>query len=117
SNSRSDSSSRSRSASRLLICHQCISALLSRGPHYACHRFRHLLPLRFLDRKLLPALFREPVVLELPVAARGCLPFRGDPAFSCQTVQRRIKRTVLHLEEVIGAALNVFADLVPMSRT
>src|SRR4051812_13348395 len=116
SSSRSDSSSRSRSASRLSICHQRISTLLGRGPHDARHGFRHLLPLRFFDDKLLPALFGEPVILELPLAVRGSLPFRGDPSLPFQTVQRGIQRTVLHLEEVIGAALNVLTDLVSVCR-
>src|SRR6202044_2977709 len=82
SNSRSERSSRSRSASRFAVPfrfgHHRISALLSGRPHNACHSFRHLLPLRFLDHKLFSADFRKPVILELPVAIRRHLPFRGD---------------------------------------
>src|SRR6202044_1485263 len=82
SNSRSERSSRSRSASRFAVPfrfgHHRISALLSSGPHHACHSFRHLLPLRLFDHKLFSAEFREPVILELPVAIRRHLPFRGD---------------------------------------
>src|SRR2546421_287920 len=80
SSSRSDCSSRSTSASRFLICHHLISALLSPGPHYASDSFHHLLPLRFLDRKLFSALFRKSVILEFPIAIRSHFPLGGDPS-------------------------------------
>src|ERR1700744_2997439 len=79
SSSRSAWSSRARSASRFPICHHRISALLGGGPHHARYCFRHLLPLRFFDHKLFFSCWRKPVILEFPVAIRGCLPFRGEP--------------------------------------
>src|SRR5215469_16558215 len=80
SSSRSDCSSRCKSASRFLICHHFISALLSCGPHHPRHGFCHLFPLRFLDDKLFSSLIRKPVVLEFPIPIRSHLPFRGDPS-------------------------------------
>src|ERR1700761_7713776 len=94
SSSRSDCSSRSRSALRFLICHQCISALLGRGPHHARDRFGHLFPLRFFGEELLFAFLREPVVFEFPIAIGSGLPFGYDPAALFQTVQGRIEGTV-----------------------
>src|SRR3984893_5811390 len=117
SSSRSDCSSRSTSASRFLICHHVISALLSRGPHYACDSFRHLLPLRFFDHKSFSALFRKSVILEFPIAIRGGLPLGNNPSFSLHTVQRRIERAMLHLKEVIGGPLNMLANLMTMRWT
>ena len=55
SNSRSERSSRSRSASLFLLCHQFMSALLGGGPHDARDSFGHLLPVRFFGQQLLPA--------------------------------------------------------------
>src|SRR6266403_3345215 len=86
SSSRSDCSSRSTSASRFLICHHLISALLSRGPHYACDSFRHPLPLRFFDRKLFSSLVRKPVILEFPIAILSHFPFGDNPSPHLQTM-------------------------------
>src|ERR1700691_3461754 len=91
SNSRSERSSRSRSASLFLICHHFISALLGSGPHHERHSFGHLLPLRFFDHKLFLALFREPVVFEFPVSVRSRLPFGAHPSSFFQTMQRGIE--------------------------
>src|SRR5207253_9111001 len=117
SSSRSDCSSRSTSASRFLICHHLISALLSRGPHYASDSLRHLLPLRFFNHKLFSALFRKSVILEFPIAIRNHFPLGGDPSPSLQSVQRRVERAVLQLKEVIGGPLNMLANLVTMRWT
>src|SRR5271170_2243746 len=94
-----------------------MSALLSRGPHYACDSFRHALPFGFLDHKLFSALIRKAVILEFSIAIRSHLPFGSDPSPSLQPVQRGVERAVLHLQKVVRSALNMLADLVPMSRT
>ena len=117
SSSRSDCSSRCKSASRFPICHHFISALLSCGPHHPRHSFCHLPPLRFFDDKLFPSLIRKPVVLELPIPIWGRLPFGRDPSPSFQSVQRGVKRAVLHLEKIIRGSLNMLANLVAVSRT
>src|ERR1700730_2665955 len=116
SSSRSDCSSRSTSASRFVICHHVISALLSRGPHYACDSFRHPLPLRFFDHELFSALLRKSVILEFPIAIRSHFPFGDNPSPLLQTMQGGIERPVLHLQNVIRGPLNVLADLVAMRR-
>src|SRR5579863_918450 len=114
SNSRSESSSRSRSASRLLSCHHRISALLGGWPHHASDGIGHLLPLRLFYNKLFFALVSEPVILEFAVAIGSHLPLGTHPPSSLQPMQSRIERSMLHLQEVIGGALDMLANLVPM---
>src|SRR5580658_477434 len=108
SSSRSDRSSRSRSSSRCL-CHHITSTLLGR-PHDLRNCCRHLRPLRLRLQEAFSPGGRQPVVLELPVAIGRGLPLRGNPALSLQTMERRIKRTVLHLKEIVGRSLNVLSD-------
>src|SRR5215470_19137822 len=117
SSSRSDCSSRSKSASRFPICHHFISALLSCGPHHPRQSFCHLLLLRFFDDKLFSSLIGKPVVLEFPIPIWSHLPFRGDPSPSLQPVQRGVQRAVLHLEKIVRGPLNMLADLVAVSST
>lgn len=89
--------------------------LLDGGPHHACDSFRHPLPLRLFDRELSSSLGREPVILEFAIAIGSNFPLGNDPFFSLQPVQRGVERTVLHLQEIIGGPLNVFADFVAVS--
>src|SRR6266849_2069146 len=117
SNSRSERSSCSRSASLFLICHHFISALLDGGPHHARHSFGHLLPLRFFDQELFPAFISQPVVFEFPISVRRGLPFGNDPPSSLQAMQRGVERAVLHLQEFVRSPLNVLPDLVTVSRS
>src|SRR5258708_22443002 len=117
SNSRSERSSRSRSASLFLLCHHRMSGLLSGRPHHSRHSFGHLLPLRFFDQELLPAFIRQPVVFVFPIAVRRRLPFGSYPPSSLQTMQRAIERAVLRLQKFIRRSLNVFPDLVSVSRS
>src|SRR5258708_16324881 len=117
SNSRSERSSRSRSASLFFICHHFIPALLAGGPHHSRHGFGHLLPLGFFDHELLPAFIRQPVIFEFPVSVRSRLPIGTYPSSLLQTMQCGIERTVLHLQEFVRSPLNVLADLVTMSRS
>src|SRR5258708_31710291 len=117
SNSRSERSSCSRSASLFLICHHFMSVLLGGGPHHARHSFGHLLPLRFFDQELLPAFIRQAVVFEFPISVRRRLPFGDDPSSSLQAMQRGIERAVLHLQEFIRGPLNVLPNLVTVGRS
>src|SRR5579863_123592 len=127
SNSRSDRSSRSRSASLFLLCHQLVghklrchqftSVLLGGGPHHTRYRFGHLFPLRFFGNELLPAFIRKAVILEFPIAIRRSLPFGDDPSPLLQAMQRWIERAVLHLQEFIRSPLNVLPNLVTVSRS
>src|ERR1700680_3823485 len=79
SNSRSERSSRSRSASLFLLCHQFMSLLLGGGPHHARYSFGHLLPLRFLGQELLPAFTSKPVVFEFPISVPAQYPIGTRP--------------------------------------
>src|SRR6266550_8709721 len=117
SNSKSDRSSRSTSASLLLRCHHRMSVLLGGRPHHARHSFCHLLPLRFFNHQLLPAFFRQTVVFEFPVSVQSRLPFGTYPSSLLQTMQRGVERAVLHLQEFIRSPLNVLPDLVTVSRS
>src|SRR5580692_10855684 len=72
SNSRSERSSRSRSASLFLICHHFMSVLLGGRPHHARQSFGHLRPLRFFDQQLLPA-FSQAVLCFLRHRRRSTL--------------------------------------------
>src|SRR6266478_5752636 len=117
SNSRSERSSRSRSASLFLICHHFMSGLLGGGPHHARHSFGHLLPLRFLDQELLPAFISQAIVFEFSISIRRSLPFGTHPSSSLQAMQGRVERTVLHLQEFISGPLNVLPDVMTMSRS
>jgi hypothetical protein len=92
-----------------------MSVLLGGGPHHARHSFGHLLPLRFFDQKLPPAFISQAVVFEFPISIRRSLPFGDDPPSSLQAMQRRIERTVLHLQEFVRGPLNMFPDLVTVS--
>src|ERR1700733_7853741 len=91
SRSRSERSSRSRSASLFLICHHFMSVPRGGGPHPSRHGLGHLLPLRFFDHKLLPALVRQPVILEFPISVGSGLPFGTHPSTSLKTMQRGIE--------------------------
>src|SRR5579863_1592765 len=110
--SRSERSSRSRSSLRFRSCHQCISALLGGRPHHPGNCIHHLLPLRLFDLELFAALLGQTVVLEFPISVRSHLPFGSDPSLALQPMQRRIQRSVLHLQEIVRRALNVLANLM-----
>src|ERR1700689_1286771 len=116
SNSRSDRSSRSRSAFFFVIRHHGISALLRGGPHHARYGFGHLLPLRFFDHELLLAFIGQAVVFKFPIAVGRSLPFGDHPSSFLQAVQGWIERTVLHLQKLVRGSLNVLADLMTVSR-
>jgi hypothetical protein len=93
-----------------------MSRLLGSGPHHSRHGFGHLLPLRFFDQQLLSAFISQAVILELAISVWRSLPFRDDPTSSLQAMQRRIERAVLHLQKFIRGPLNMFPDLVTVSR-
>src|SRR5215471_16348001 len=69
------------------------------------------LPFRLFDGQLLLALSRKAVVLEFALSF-AAFPSRGEPALALHSVKRRVQRPVLDLEDIFGAALNVFGDLM-----
>ena len=73
-----------------------------------------MFPLRLFGRQLFPPGGRQAVIFELAIAILGHLPFRCDPAFSFQPVEGRIKRSMLHLQDVVGSAAYVLGDVVSM---
>src|SRR5262245_61416892 len=86
-----------------------ISTLRSRS--HLGNSAHEMSPFRLLSRQLSLACRRQPVVLELAASVVG-LPFRREPAFPLQPVQRGVKRAVLDLKHIIGAALDVSRDLM-----
>ena len=66
----------------------------------------------FLARELLPPERRQPVVLELAVPALRGFPLRAHPLLALQAMERRIERSVLDLQHVVGGALDVLGDVV-----
>jgi hypothetical protein len=94
-----------------------MSTLLGGGPQHASYGFGHLLPLRFFHDQLLPAFFRQAVVLEFSISIRRSFPFGDDPSALFQTMQGGIERAVLHVQEFISRPLNVLPDLVTVSRS
>src|SRR5690349_4420984 len=75
--------------------------LLLLRPHHPRHGLDEKLPARLFPRQLLLALRREPVKLRA-LAVLANAPFRFDPAFPPQPVQRRIQTAMLHLQQVVG---------------
>src|SRR5690349_6001782 len=86
----------SASASSGLLQHQA-DAAREAGPR----RF-------FLGEPFLAGL-RQPIESRATVVLRGA-PIGGDPALFLQTLQRRIERALLHLEDVIGELADPLRD-------
>ena len=59
--------------------------------------------------ELLPALGRQPIELGAAVVLGRAL-LERDPAALDQAVQRRVERPLLHLQHVVGAALDRLGD-------
>src|SRR5258708_7896699 len=90
------------------------SSLLLRLQH-ACDGVRKLRPLRALPRELLLTSGRELVILP-PLLVLGNLPFRPNPFLFFHSVERRVERTRLHLQQLAGAIADRHADPVAMLR-
>src|SRR5215471_865075 len=114
SSSRSERSSRSRSASRSFLRRHRILGLLR--PHDLGHSSRHLPPPGFFLEELLSSGNREPVILEFPVAVRRRFPLRGNPAFFLKPMQGRIQRAVLDLKDIVRCLLYMLSDLMTVRR-
>ena len=70
----------------------------------------------FLLSQLLSAGRGQAVILELTLALGRSLPLGGQPALAFQPVQRRIQRSVFHLQYFFAGPLDVFGDFVAMPR-
>jgi len=79
------------------------------------HRLRQSFPTLLLFRQLLPALRRQPVIPCPPIVLR-CPPLRADPPVLLHPVQRRVQRSFLHPQRILGYPLYVHGDPVPMHR-
>src|SRR6185437_904994 len=66
-------------------------------------------PFRLFDTELFPAGRREAIVPGA-LAFVGEFPGSGDPAFRFETMESRVQRTGLDLEQVLRGSLNVFRD-------
>ncbi len=91
-----------------------LSAWFSR-PENSRDCSRQLVPLAGLDHQLPPALRRQPVKLRPPIVFRRTLLDR-DPSPLDKPVQRGIERSLLHLQNIVGAELDCFRDGMAMRR-
>src|SRR5215469_11650950 len=66
-------------------------------------------------QELLAARGGQPVILEFAIAVHRFLPLRRYPTAPLQAMQRRIQRSVFHLEQIVRGALDVAGDFVTMS--
>ena len=66
--------------------------------------------------ELRPAGGRQPVVLARALSLSEHFPFRRDPALALEAMERRIQRPMFQAEDVVGRALDVLGDLVPVRR-
>jgi hypothetical protein len=66
--------------------------------------------------QLLLARRRQAVIFESAIPILGRLPLGDDPALPLHAMQRRIRRVMLRLQYVVGGALNMFRDWMPVSR-
>ncbi len=74
----------------------------------------HLRPLGTFANELFAAQRSEPVILEFAIAFFGHFPFRRNPVFFNEAMQRRIEGAVLDLQHLVAGALNMFRDGMAM---
>jgi hypothetical protein len=79
----------------------------------AGHRLDQAFPAGMFGKQLLLAGMCEAVGLG-PLAILRDLPFRGDPAFAFQPVQRGVERTCIDLQDIAGISANRLADRIAM---
>src|SRR6185437_9342068 len=92
--------------------HESLSLATLGRLHHAANRGDQPPPFGVFSEKLLLTRRSELVILELALAAVGRLPLGADPAFAFEAVERRIKRAVLDLQNVVRGSLDVLGDLV-----
>src|SRR5882762_2373149 len=78
-------------------------------------RSRQPVPLARLHRQLPPSLGSQPVEFCSAIVLRHAL-FRRNPSALDQSVQRRIQRSLLDLQNIIRIELNSLGDSMPMRR-
>src|SRR5207245_3539397 len=76
---------------------------------------RQLVPFAGLNRQLPPPLRRQPVELRSPVVLRDSR-FDRNPSSLDQPVQRRIQRSLLDLQHIVGVELDCLCNGVPVRR-
>src|ERR1700677_5242535 len=96
-------------------CAGSLFTLLLHGPEYACNGSRELIPPARLDCALSPAFGRQFVELGAPIVL-GSAFLGGYPSSFDETVQRRIQRPLLNLQNVLGVEFNHFGNGVTMPR-
>src|SRR5262245_12856915 len=81
----------------------------------AGNRADQLVPLPDRSLQLFTPLGCEPVVLRSTIVLRRAL-FNGDPTSFDETMERRIERSLLDLQHVLGAAFDGLGDRVAVRR-
>src|SRR5215471_10422173 len=92
------------------------SDLLRAAPHHFGNGLRQPLPLGFFSRQLFASGGCEAVVACLPVLVGHLLPVRRNPALFQKSVQCRVERTVVHLQDFVRQLLDESYDAVAMGR-
>src|SRR6266550_2153142 len=113
--SRCSSASRSRCVCNSRSRSSFISHLDGHA-HDPGDRLGDAVPVGFFGGELLPAGGRQPVVLALALSLSEHFPFRRDPALALEAMERRIQRPMFQAEDVVGRALDVLGDLMPVRR-
>src|SRR5205814_9247356 len=93
-----------------------MGSLLNRRAEDAGDGVSQRVPLARLDLKLLAALRGQAIELRAPVVL-GRARIEGNPPALDQAVQRRIQRSLLHLQHIVRAALDRFGYRVTVSRS
>src|SRR5882762_1488030 len=97
------------------VCGDSWFTLPLRWPENPRDRSRQLVPFARLHRQLPPSLSRQPVELCPPIVLRDPL-FNGNPPSLDQPMQRRVQRSLLHLQHIVRFELNRLGDGMPMRR-
>jgi hypothetical protein len=89
---------------------------LSRKPQDFAHGFRQEIPFRTRLVQLPLTSSRQPVQPGTSLVLSD-LPFRHDPAGLFHAVKGRVQRTFFDAKHIVGDALNMSGDAVPVCRT
>src|SRR4051794_27146759 len=93
-----------------------MSSLLLGGTKDSGNRASQPIPLGCFDRQLLSPLFGQSVELRAAIVLGGSR-VEGDPPAFDQSMQRRVQRSLLHEQHVVGAVFDRFGNRMSMGRT
>src|SRR5262245_31486824 len=101
-----------RAAVAAMVETSCLTLLPGRVQN-ALDRFRELRPARAFHSQVLFPCGGQAIDLD-PLIVLGDLPLRADPFLPLQPVQRRIERTGVYLQRLVGIGSDSLTDAVAM---